>query len=454
MNLGFISLGCPKNLVDTEVMLGLVEKKGLTIVDEPEEADILVVNTCGFIEAAKQESIEYILKLAEFKKTGACKHLIVTGCLAQRYARELFDEMTEIDAIIGVHVFREIGDVIDRLLEGERVFHFTATEFRTAKTPKEKIAKAVEAFSDQPRKLTTPEHYSYLRIAEGCDNFCSYCAIPMIRGSYISKPYEQVMKEAEELVAAGTKEIILVAQDTTRYGEDLYGELMLPRLLRDLNALEGLKWIRVLYCYPNNFNDELIEAFATLPKVCKYVDLPLQHASNRLLKSMNRHDRMEDTEKLLNKLRERIPEIVIRTTFIVGFPGETEEDISILHDFVARQKFENAGVFQYSQEEGTVAGRMPNQIAEEIKEIRYDDIMSLQAGISEEMHHNLEGVEMEVVIEDFEDDGVTAVGRSYRQAPDIDGDIYIENAGDYDIGDFVKVRIEQGFAYETVATII
>ena len=303
-----------------------------------------------------------------------------------------------------------------------------------------------------PRKLTTPPYMAYLKIAEGCDNFCSFCAIPLIRGRYTSKPYEQVLAEAGELVAGGVKELVVIAQDTTRYGQDRYGKLRLAELLRDLNELEGLKWIRVLYSYPNTFTDELIEAYATLPKVCHYVDLPLQHASDRLLRAMRRRDRLAETKALLKKLRDRIPDIVIRTTFIVGFPGETDEDFAVLKEFVKEQKFENAGVFQFSPEENTAAADMPDQVPEEVKEERYNELMAVQAGISENIHRSLEDTELEVVIEGYdEEEENLALARSYREAPDIDGNIFVENEPGLKPGDFIKIKVDQGFAYETVA---
>ena len=450
MKLGLISLGCPKNLVDSEVMLGIIEKYHIEITNDPEAAEIIIVNTCGFIESAKQESIDTILSMAAYKTEGCCRYLIVTGCLAQRYAQELFQDMPEVDAIVGTNVYKDIAQVIERVMQGQRVLHLSETDF-------EKIN--LEGMQDKernlpdPRKLTTPSYMAYLKIAEGCDNFCSFCAIPLIRGRYTSKPYEQVMAEARELVERGVKELIVIAQDTTRYGQDLYGKLRLAELLHDLNALPGLKWIRVLYSYPNTFNDELIEAYATLPKVCHYVDLPLQHASDRLLHAMRRRDKLSETKMLLKKLRERIPDIVIRTTFIVGFPGETEEDFAILKEFVTEQKFENAGVFQYSQEENTVAATLPEQIPEEIKQERYDELMAIQAGISEDVHRSMEDRELEVVVEGYEseEDNLVAA-RSYREAPDIDGSIFVENAPGLNPGDFIRVRIEQGFAYEVVAT--
>ena len=423
MKLGLISLGCPKNLVDSEVMLGIIEKYHIEITNDPEAAEIIIVNTCGFIE---------------------------TGCLAQRYAQELFQDMPEVDAIVGTNVYKDIAQVIERVMQGQRVLHLSETDF-------EKIN--LEGMQDKernlpdPRKLTTPSYMAYLKIAEGCDNFCSFCAIPLIRGRYTSKPYEQIMAEARELVERGVKELIVIAQDTTRYGQDLYGKLRLAELLHDLNALPGLKWIRVLYSYPNTFTDELIEAYATLPKVCHYVDLPLQHASDRLLHAMRRRDKLSETKKLLKKLRERIPDIVIRTTFIVGFPGETEEDFAILKEFVTEQKFENAGVFQYSQEENTVAATLPEQIPEETKQERYDELMAIQAGVSEDVHRSMEDRELEVVVEGYESEEENLVAaRSYREAPDIDGSIFVENAPGLNPGDFIRVRIEQGFAYEVVAT--
>ena len=461
MKLGLISLGCPKNLVDSEVMLGIIEKYDIEITNDPEAAEVIIVNTCGFIESAKQESIETILSMAAYKTEGCCRHLIVTGCLAQRYAQDLFRDMPEIDALVGTNVFKDIDRVIDRVIQGERVMHLKDDDLlplpgagQTLKVSSSGsgLPQGKEIQAD-PRKLTTPPYLAYLKIAEGCDNFCSFCAIPMIRGRYTSKPYEQVMAEAKDLADRGVKELVVIAQDTTRYGQDLYGKLRLAELLRDLNDIPGLKWIRVLYSYPNTFTDELIEAYATLPKVCHYVDLPLQHASDRLLHAMRRRDKLEETKSLLKKLRDRIPDIVIRTTFIVGFPGETEEDFAILKEFVAEQKFENAGVFQYSREENTAAAAMPDQIPENVKQNRYDELMAMQAGISEESHRAMEDRELEVVVEGYEaEEENLAAARSYREAPDIDGSIFVENAQGLKPGDFIRVRIEQGFAYEAVAS--
>ena len=436
MKIGMVSLGCPKNLVDSEVMLGLIREKQLEITNDPAEADLIIVNTCGFIESAKEESINTVLQMAEYKQNGSCKYLVMTGCLGQRYADELFESMPEVDAIVGTDSFTDIGWVIDQVMAGKRLKHLQKLESKNVAMP--------------PRMLTTPSYMAYLKIAEGCDNCCSYCIIPQLRGPYTSRPYAEVLAEAKALAESGIKELIVVAQDTTRYGEDTTGKLLLPQLLRDLNALEGIRWIRVMYLYPNNFTDVLIEAFATLDKVCKYIDIPLQHASDRLLDSMNRFDTREQVETLLNKLRTRIPGITIRTTFIVGFPGETEEDFEELKDFVEKQRFENAGVFKYSQEEGTVAGAMENQIAAEVKENRYHELMALQAGISEEIHQEREDAELDVLVEGFDEDNL-AYGRSTHEAPDIDGTIFIENAEGLAVGDMVRVRILQGFTYEMVA---
>lgn len=451
MKLGLISLGCPKNLVDSEVMLGIIDSYRIEVVNDPEQADMILVNTCGFIEAAKQESIDTILAMAEYKKTAVCRYLIVTGCLAQRYAAELFRDLPEVDAIVGTHVYKDIAAVIEQVLTGHRVLHMQPGDMQSL-TGEDAPANGTVQPAPDPRMLTTAPHTAYLKIAEGCDNFCSFCAIPLIRGRYISKPYEQVLAEARDLASRGVKELVVIAQDTTRYGEDLYGRLRLAELLKDLNGLEGIRWIRVLYSYPNTFTDELIEAYATLPKVCHYVDIPLQHASDRLLKAMNRKDRLAHTKALLAKLRERIPDIVIRTTFIVGFPGETEEDFAILKQFVEEERFENAGVFQYSKEENTVAGRMENQIPPEVMQDRYDTLMAIQAGISEERHKELEGRELEVVVEGHDaEDETLALARSYREAPAIDGCVFVEDAAEIQPGEFIRVQVDQGFAYEVVA---
>lgn len=422
--------------MDSEIMLGLIKINAWSITNNPAEADIIIINTCGFIASAKEESINTILQMAEYKKSGSCKYLLVTGCLGQRYADELFNDLPEVDAIIGTECYDSIATVIMRVIKGER--------FILVAPPKEYTQKT-------NRVLTTPKHFAYLKIAEGCDNCCSYCAIPKIRGPYRSRPYEEILQEAQSLAAQGVRELILVAQDTTRYGEEKYGNLRLPELLRDLNKIKQLKWIRILYCYPQYFTEELIDAIAECEKVCKYIDLPLQHASDSLLYSMNRYDTRAKVEQLLAHLRNRIPNICLRTTFIVGFPGETREQFNELKDFVVKEKFNCAGVFTYSQEEGTLAGTMENQIPEAIKSERYHELMALQAEISEEIQQNREGEFVEVVIEDFDTENPElAIGRSSWEAPDIDGKVFVENAGGLHIGDFIKVKILQGFTYEVV----
>ena len=436
MRLGVISLGCPKNLVDSEVILGLLKKNQYEITNDLAQAEIVIVNTCGFIESAKQESIDNILEIAQYKNNGSLKYLIVSGCLAQRYSEELLESLPEVDGIIGTDCLTDIAKFLERVIAGERFIEL------------KKIDVYDRVF---PRVLTTPKHYAYLKIAEGCNNRCSYCVIPKIRGPYVSKPFEVIIDEAKELAKTGIKELILVAQDTTLYGFDLYGKLRLPELLRELHKIDGIKWLRLMYMYPNSFTDELIDCYVNLPKLVKYVDIPLQHASDRLLKEMQRNGSKAEVSALIHKLRNKVPGIVIRTTFIVGFPGETDADFQELCAFVKEHKFENAGVFKYSQEEGTVAGERTDQISEEVKEQRYDELMAIQAKISEQLHKATQGKVYDVVVEGYDpDEQDLAYGRSYREAPDIDGSIFIENAKGLAIGEMVKVKISQGFTYEAV----
>lgn len=440
MEIGVVSLGCPKNLVDSEVMMGLIRDRHWKVSNDPTHADVIIVNTCGFIESAKEESINTILEMAEYKKQGRGRKLIVTGCLGQRYAKDLFAELPEVDAIVGTECYNEIGSVIDRVRSGER--------FTMLKPPQKYTQPA-------KRVLTTPKYSAYIKIAEGCNNHCSYCAIPMIRGPYRSRPYEEIVAEAKSLAEQGVREIILVAQDTTQYGMDLYHKLRLAELLRDLNKIPDLKWIRILYCYPDSFTDELIDTMASCEKVCNYVDLPLQHASNSLLKIMHRHDTREQIEALIAKLRAKMPDICIRTTFIVGFPGETEQQFQELLDFVEKEQFQVAGVFTYSKEEGTEAARMENQIPEDVKQERYNELVGLQAKISESIQHSREGKHLEVLLDGWdEDDPTVALGRSYAEAPDIDGCIYVEDAKPHKKGEFVTVEINQGFTYDAVGQIV
>lgn len=437
MKAGFISLGCAKNLVDTEVMLGLLSERNIELTPDPNEADILIVNTCGFIKSAKEESITTILNMAEYKTEGKCKTLIVAGCLGQRYQQELFDEIPEIDAIVGTGAWHRIIEAVDETLQGNRVLIIGETD---------------TIYDDKmPRITTTPAYSAYVKVAEGCNNRCTYCVIPLVRGPYRSRKIESVVEEVKGLTEKGVIEINLIAQDTTNYGSDIYGEAKLVELLKELVKIAKLKWIRILYCYPKYFTDELIDLIAAEPKICKYVDLPLQHAHDDVLKSMNRKDTQKSIEILLNKIRTKIPDVVIRTSFIVGFPGETYEQFMVLYDFVEQQRFDKVGVFTYSREEDTPAYDMEDQVFDESKQQRYHDLMSLQCKISEEINQKLEGNILEVLVEGRDSDQANIVyGRSYREAPEVDGQVYIEGDLDSKPGDLIKVKIMQGFTYDIV----
>jgi len=434
---GFISLGCSKNLVDTENMLGILKEHGIEITNDPAEADILIVNTCAFIQSAKEESITTILNMAEYKESGRCRSLIVAGCLGQRYKQELLDDMPEADAIIGTGSWSRIMEAVEETLKGNRVV----------------ITGDDQVLYDEhtPRIRTTPGYTAYVKIAEGCDNRCAFCAIPMIRGRFRSRTIDDIRDEVENLTEQGVKEVILIAQDSTNYGLDLYGHPALADLLRELCKIEKLKWIRTLYCYPKFFTDELIDVYAKEPKICKYVDLPLQHAHDSVLRSMRRPDTQEQMRVLLKKLRDRIPGVTIRSTFIVGFPGETDAQYQTLRNFLEEQRFDRVGVFTYSREEDTPAYNMPNQVPEDIMQERYHDLMSLQSKISEEINHGLEGKVIDVLVEGRDEEQPNiAVGRSYRDAPGVDGQIYIENDKTSKPGDMVRVRVLQGFTYDVV----
>lgn len=437
MKAGFISLGCAKNLVDTEVMLGILRDNNIEFTPDPAEAEILIVNTCSFIKSAKEESITTVLNMAEYKTSGKCRSLIIAGCLGQRYKQELLDEIPEADAIVGTGAWQRIMEAVNETLKGNRVV----------------LAGESEIIYDEktPRIMTTPEYSAYVKIAEGCNNHCAFCAIPMVRGKYRSRTVEDIKREIEHLTERGVKEINLIAQDTTNYGHDLYGKPSLAKLLKEVVKVDKLKWVRILYCYPKFFTDDLIDVIAKEEKICKYVDLPLQHAHNAVLKHMNRPDTSEDVEILLKKVRERIPNVTIRSTFIVGFPGETDSQYQTLRNFVEQQHFDKVGVFTYSREEDTPAYDMPNQISEDIMQERYHDLMSLQCKISEETNQALEGQIIDVLIEgrDEEQESV-AYGRSYREAPEVDGQIYVECDTDSKPGDMIKVRIVQGFTYDVV----
>ena len=437
MKAGFISLGCAKNLVDTEVMLGIMREHGIDITNEPAEADILIVNTCAFIQSAKEESVTTVLGMADYKETGRCRSLIVAGCLGQRYGQQLLDELPEADAIIGTGAWGRIMEVIQETLKGRRLLIVGKDEtIYDAKTP---------------RLRTTPNYTAYVKIAEGCDHRCAFCAIPLIRGSFRSRVMEDILTEVQDLAESGVREIVLIAQDSANYGLDRYKKPMLPELLRALAKVEKLSWIRVLYSYPKYFTDELIDVFATEPKVVKYVDLPLQHAHDAILRSMNRPDTRDSVETLIKKLRERIPGVAIRSTFIVGFPGETDTHYQTLRAFVEKQRFDKVGIFTYSEEEDTPAAKLPQKVPEDIMQERYHDLMSLQSKISEEINISLENQEADVLVEgrDAEEQGI-AVGRSYREAPEVDGQVYIEGDMESRVGDIVRVRFLQGFTYDIV----
>ena len=443
MKAGFVSLGCAKNLVDTEVMLGILKENGIEITPEPSEADILIVNTCAFIESAKEESITTVLNMADYKKpeNGHCKSLIIAGCLGQRYGQDLLDEMPEADAILGTGTFPRIMEAVDETMKGNRVVLTGESD--------------VIYDSRMPRIMTTPSYTAYVKIAEGCDNGCAFCAIPLVRGHYKSRKMEDIVSETQRLAKNGAKEIVLIAQDTTNYGRDLYGEPMLAKLLKELCKIDGIHFIRVLYSYPKFFTDELIDTIASEPKIVKYVDLPLQHAHDAVLRRMHRADTRETIETLLKKIHERIKDVTIRATFIVGFPGETDAQYQSLRKFVEEQRFAKVGVFTYSREEGTQAADMDGQVPEEIKEERYHDLMSLQSKISEEVNQSIEGKVLDVLVEgrDEEQENI-AIGRSYREAPEVDGQVYIEGDTKSQPGDIVRVKIEQGFTYDVVGSLV
>lgn len=437
MKAGFISLGCSKNLVDTEVMLGIIQQNGIELVNDPAEADILIVNTCAFIESAKTESITTVLNMAEYKEPGKgkCKSVIIAGCLGQRYGQELLDDLPEADGIIGTGSWNRIMEAINETLAGNRVVINSQNE--------------IIYDASVPRIPTTPAYTAYVKIAEGCNNRCAFCAIPLIRGKFRSRTIEDIHQEVQQLVDKGVREIVLIAQDTTNYGHDLYGKPNLAALLKNLCQIKDIKWLRTLYSYPKFFTDELIDLIAQEEKLVKYVDIPLQHANNEILRAMHRPDTKEEISTLLAKLRQRIPGVVIRSTFIVGFPGETEAQYQELKAFLKEQRFDHVGIFTYSKEEDTAAAEMPNQVPEEIMEDRYHDLKATQSLISQELNQQLEGQVLEVLVEGHTDEGMP-YGRSYRQADDVDDNVYIEDDTTSKVGDMVKVRILQGFTEDLV----
>ena len=437
-----VSLGCDKNLVDTEKMLGVAGGLGVSFTDDETEADAILINTCCFIGDAKEESVNTILEMARYKEEGKCRALIVAGCLAQRYKQEIIDEIPEVDAILGTTSYEEIGNVLTRLFGEE----------------KEKKEEHISCFHDlkelpetaKKRVMTTGGHYAFLKIAEGCDKRCTYCIIPYLRGKYRSVPMEQLVKEAEELAEKGVKELILVAQETTLYGKDLYGEKKLPELLRRLAAVSGIQWIRLQYCYPEEITDELIETIKTEEKVCNYLDIPIQHASEAVLKRMGRRTNNKEIRELIAKLRREIPDIALRTTLISGFPGETEEDHEILMQFVDDMEFDRLGVFAYSPEEDTPAFSFENQVPEEVKQERRDEIMELQQEIAFEKSEAMKGRTLEVMIEGKVADENAYVGRTYMDSPNVDGLIFVNTGLSLMSGDFLKVRVTGASEYDLI----
>ena len=440
MKILFISLGCDKNLVDSEVMLGMLTGKGYEITDDENEADVVVVNTCCFIGDAKEESIHNILEMAELRKAGDIKALIVTGCLAQRYKEEVQTEIPEVDAIIGTTAIDAIVETLEDVLAGQGHNHIEDIN----RTP----------VYDKSRIVTTGGHYAYLKIAEGCDKRCSYCIIPKVRGNYRSIPMESLLAEARKLVEFGAKELILVAQETTLYGKDLYGEKSLPRLLHELCKIDGLYWIRILYCYPEEITDELIETIRTEEKVCHYLDIPIQHASDNILKRMGRRTNQAELRDMIARLRERIPDICLRTTLITGFPGETQEDHEELMAFVDEMEFDRLGVYTYSAEEDTPAAEFEDQIEEEIKKDRQAEIMELQQEIAFEKAENAVGRTVLAMIEGRLPDENANAARTYMDAPNVDGLVFVQTSRELMTGDFVKVKITGSYEYDLIGEIV
>ncbi len=427
------SLGCSKNLIDSEQMLGLLEEAGYEIVENEADAEILIVNTCTFIESAQMESIECILELAQYKKEGNCKYLIVTGCLAQRYEEQVIREIPEVDAVIGTNEYNRIVEIIKEL-----------------ETANECVYCSDEPLlcEDVPRVRTTPEYTAYLKIAEGCDNHCTYCVIPSIRGKYRSRKMEDILAEARKMADEGVKEVIVIAQDTTRYGIDLYGEYKLAELLEELCKIEKIQWVRVHYCYPELMTDELIETFAKEEKLCNYFDIPIQHCNDRILKRMGRRTNKAQIEELISKIRKAMPDAVIRTSLIVGFPGETEEEFEELREFVEKIKFERLGVFAYSREEDTPAYNLDGQLEDEEKQKRQEILMMVQAEISQEWNENRIGSTVSVLVEDRDEIIKSYYGRTYADSIEIDGKVFFKSDRKLSSGEFVQVEVEQALEYD------
>ncbi|MDD2978734.1 MAG: 30S ribosomal protein S12 methylthiotransferase RimO [Hespellia sp.] len=440
MNILFVSLGCDKNLVDTEVMLGLLASRGHQMIDDETQADIIVVNTCCFIHDAKEESIQTILEMAEYKKEGRLKVLAVTGCLAERYRNEIVEEIPEVDVVLGTATYDKILEAIDEALTGRVVVEMEDID-------------ALPVVNTE-RLVTTGGHFAYLKIAEGCDKHCTYCIIPKIRGNFRSVPMERLVKEAEYLAEQGVKELILVAQETTLYGMDIYGEKSLPRLLRELCKIPQLRWIRVLYCYPEEITEELIQVIKEEAKICNYLDLPIQHANDTILKRMGRRTSKQELIDIIGKLRQEMPDITLRTTLITGFPGETKEQHEELMEFVDQMEFDRLGVFTYSPEEDTPAAEMPDQIEESVKEDRQAELMELQQEIAFEKADAMIGRELLVMIEGKVADENAYVGRTYKDAPNVDGLIFVNTEEELMSGDFAKVKVSGALEYDLIGGIV
>lgn len=439
MNILLVSLGCDKNLVDSEMMIGMLAEKGYTFTDDETQAEIVVVNTCCFINDAKEESINTLLEMAELKKEGRVKVLIAAGCLAQRYQEEIRQEIEEVDAIVGTTAIDRIVDAIEEVLLGKHANHL------------EDINR--EPIYGKKRLVTTGGHFAYLKIAEGCDKHCTYCIIPKVRGQYRSVPMEALVKEAEELVQNGVKELILVAQETTLYGKDLYGEKSLPLLLKKLCEIPGLYWIRILYCYPEEITDELIQIIKTEPKICHYLDIPIQHGADNVLKRMGRRTNQAELMEMVARLRREIPDICLRTTLITGFPGETEEDHETLMEFVDTMEFDRLGVFTYSQEEDTPAAMMPDQVPEEVKEDRRAELMELQQEIAYEKAEAMIGSVVMAMVEGQVAGENAYIARTYKDAPNVDGYVFINTSAQLMSGDFVRVKVTGSYEYDLIGEI-
>ncbi|WP_195937333.1 30S ribosomal protein S12 methylthiotransferase RimO [Mediterraneibacter faecis] len=440
MKILFISLGCDKNLVDTEVMLGMLASRGYEMTNDEQEADIIVINTCCFIHDAKEESIQNILEMAEYKKNGSAKALIVTGCMAERYRQEILDEIPEVDEVLGTTAYDRILDAVDAALAGQH--EVMTADLDALPLPETK------------RLVTTGGHFAYLKIAEGCDKHCTYCIIPKIRGNFRSVPMERLLKEAQDLAEQGVKELILVAQETTLYGKDLYGEKSLPKLLRELCKISGIRWIRILYCYPEEITDELIQVMKEEPKICHYLDLPIQHANDTILKRMGRRTSKQELIDIVQKLRKEIPDICLRTTLITGFPGETQEQHEEVMEFIDTLEFDRLGAFTYSPEEDTPAATFEDQIDEEVKEDRQADIMELQQEIAFDKAEDMIGREVLVMIEGKVADENAYVGRTYRDAPNVDGLIFINTDVELISGDFAKVKVIGALDYDLIGELM